>query len=75
MLCTAKEPHHGCNDHKLASLKQRWKYLLAQKSASEKLYLYQAVRNDIAKYSQYVAQLLRSVPTSLIAFHLTLFFI
>lgn len=51
---------HGCDSHKTAALKQRWKYLLAQKTASEKLYLYQSVLSDIAKTSRYLAALLRS---------------
>jgi len=58
-LCTDKDPH-GCDDHKLAELKQRWAYLLSQKTAAEKVYLYEAVLADIAKSSRYLAELLRS---------------
>ena len=58
--CIAAAGSHGCDSHKTAALKQRWKYLLAQKTASEKLYLYQCVLSDIAKTSRYLAALLRS---------------
>ena len=53
-VCTVEDPN-TCTEYKLVTMKQRWQYLLASMTASQKLDLYVAILNDIAKYSSSLA--------------------